>query len=44
MICSSAIRARQTLDLLALPIEPSRVEVSENYYNAGVDTLAQSTT
>jgi phosphohistidine phosphatase len=39
VICSSALRARQTLDLLALPVEPSRVEVSEDYYNAGVDTL-----
>ena len=39
VVCSSAIRARQTLDQLALPVEPSRVEISEDYYNAGVDTL-----
>lgn len=39
VICSSALRTRQTLDLLALPVQPSRVEVSEDYYNAGVDTL-----
>jgi phosphohistidine phosphatase len=42
VICSSALRARQTLDLLALPVEPSRVEVSEDYYNAGVDTLLEA--
>jgi phosphohistidine phosphatase len=40
VLCSAAVRARQTLDQLALSsVEPSRVEVSENYYNAGVDTL-----
>ena len=39
VVCSSAVRARQTLDQLALDVEPSRVEVSEAYYNAGVDTL-----
>jgi phosphohistidine phosphatase len=42
VICSSALRARQTLDLLALPVEPSRVEASEDYYNAGVDTLLEA--
>ena len=39
VVCSSALRARQTLAQLALDVEPSRVEVSEDYYNAGVDTL-----
>ncbi len=39
VLCSSAVRARQTLDQLALSVDPTRVEVSENYYNAGVDTL-----
>ena len=39
VICSSAVRARQTLDQLGLSVAPSRVEVSEDYYNAGVDTL-----
>ena len=42
VVCSSALRARQTLDQLALNVEPSRVEVSEAYYNAGVDTLLDS--
>ena len=42
VVCSSAIRARQTLDQLALPVEPSRVEVSEDYYNAGADALLQA--
>ena len=39
VVCSSAVRARQTLDQLALHVEPGRVKVSEEYYNAGVDTL-----
>jgi phosphohistidine phosphatase len=39
VVCSSAVRARQTLERLALPIEPSRVQLSEDCYNAGVDTL-----
>jgi phosphohistidine phosphatase len=42
VVCSSAVRARQTLDQLALEVEPSRVEVSEDYYNAGVDTLLEA--
>jgi phosphohistidine phosphatase len=41
VVCSSAVRARQTLEQLALPVEPSRVEVSEDCYNAGVDTLLE---
>jgi phosphohistidine phosphatase len=41
VVCSSAVRARQTLERLALPIEPSRVELSEDCYNAGVDTLLE---
>ena len=39
VMCSSAVRARQTLDQLGLDVPPGRVEVSEDYYNAGVDTL-----
>ena len=39
VVCSSAVRALQTLDQLALAVDQSRVEVSEAYYNAGVDTL-----
>jgi phosphohistidine phosphatase len=41
VICSSAVRARQTLERLALRIEPSRVDLSEDCYNAGVDTLLE---
>ncbi len=39
VLCSAAVRARQTLDQLALPVDPGRVEISESCYNAGVDTL-----
>jgi phosphohistidine phosphatase len=39
VVCSSAVRARQTLDQLALPVKSNRVRISEDYYNAGVDTL-----
>jgi phosphohistidine phosphatase len=39
VLCSSAVRARQTLDQLTQAGEPGRVEVSEEYYNAGADTL-----
>ena len=39
VLCSAAVRARQTLDQLALSVDPSRIEISEVYYNAGVDTL-----
>ena len=39
VLCSSAVRARQTLDQLKLAVAPSRVEISEACYNAGADTL-----
>jgi phosphohistidine phosphatase len=39
VLCSSAVRARQTLEQLTLAVEAARVEVSEEYYNAGADTL-----
>ena len=42
VVCSSAVRARQTLDQLGLPVEPSRVEISEDYYNAGADALLEA--
>ena len=42
VVCSSAVRARQTLNQLALSVEPGRVEVSEDYYNAGADALLLS--
>jgi phosphohistidine phosphatase len=39
VLCSSAVRARQTLDQLGLVPEPSSIQISEDYYNAGADTL-----
>jgi phosphohistidine phosphatase len=42
VVCSSAVRARQTLERLGLPIEPSRVQLSDDCYNAGVDTLLEA--
>ena len=39
VLCSSAVRTRQTLDQLGLDLAPERVDVSRDYYNAGSDTL-----
>jgi phosphohistidine phosphatase len=41
VLCSSAGRARQTLDLLKLAdeLDPDRVEIADRFYNAGTDTL-----
>jgi phosphohistidine phosphatase len=41
VLCSSAVRARQTLDLLNLgdQVGPDRVEIADRFYNAGTDTL-----
>jgi phosphohistidine phosphatase len=41
VLCSSALRARQTLDLLKLSdqLDPDRVEIADRFYNAGTDTL-----
>jgi phosphohistidine phosphatase len=41
VLCSSAIRAEQTLELLKLgdQLAPDRVEIAERFYNAGADTL-----
>jgi phosphohistidine phosphatase len=41
VLCSSAARARQTLDLLKLDdrLDPDRVEVADRFYNAGTNTL-----
>ena len=41
VLCSSAARARQTLELLKLgdPPAPDRVEIADRFYNAGGDTL-----
>ena len=40
VLCSSAARARQTLELLKLDrLERDRVEIADLFYNAGGDTL-----
>ena len=41
VLCSSAARARQTLELLTLgeQLAPDRVEIADLFYNAGADTL-----
>jgi phosphohistidine phosphatase len=41
VLCSSAVRARQTLDLLKLgdQLDPDRVDIADRFYNAGTDTL-----
>jgi phosphohistidine phosphatase len=41
VLCSSAARARQTLDLLTLgdQLDPHRVEIADRFYNAGTDAL-----
>jgi phosphohistidine phosphatase len=41
ILCSSAARARQTLELLKLGQQPTqdRVEIADLLYNAGADTL-----
>jgi phosphohistidine phosphatase len=41
VLCSSAARARQTLELLKLDdqLDPDRVEIADRFYNAGTDTL-----
>jgi phosphohistidine phosphatase len=41
VLCSSAVRARQTFELLKLgdQLNPDRVEIADRFYNAGGDTL-----
>jgi phosphohistidine phosphatase len=41
VLCSSAVRARQTLEFLKLgdQLEADRVEIADRFYNAGGDTL-----
>jgi phosphohistidine phosphatase len=40
VLCSTAARARQTLELLKLDrLDPDRVEIADLFYNAGGDTL-----
>jgi phosphohistidine phosphatase len=43
VLCSSAVRARQTFELLKLDdLAPGRVEISDRFYNAGTDTLIEA--
>jgi phosphohistidine phosphatase len=44
VLCSSAVRARQTLELLKLDDQQAsvRVDVADRFYNAGTDTLIQA--
>jgi phosphohistidine phosphatase len=41
VLCSSAVRARQTFELLEISdqLDPDRVEIADLFYNAGGDTL-----
>jgi phosphohistidine phosphatase len=41
VLCSSAVRARQTLEQLKLgdQLNPNRFDITERFYNAGTDTL-----
>jgi phosphohistidine phosphatase len=41
VLCSSAVRARQTYELLKLgdQVEPDRVDIADRFYNAGGDEL-----
>jgi phosphohistidine phosphatase len=43
VLCSAAVRARQTLTGLGLPLpDPSRTDISSDYYNAGSDTSVEA--
>src|SRR6478609_2203520 len=44
VLCSSAVRARQTLELIGerVTIDPSRIVISDRLYNAGTDTLIEA--
>jgi hypothetical protein len=41
VLCSSAVRARQTLELLKLrdQLPPDRIDIADRFYNTGADTL-----
>ena len=43
VLCSAAVRTRQTLAALGLPLpDAGRLEISSDYYNAGSDTLVDA--
>ena len=43
VLCSAAVRTRQTLAALGLPLpDASRLDISSDYYNAGSDTLVEA--
>jgi phosphohistidine phosphatase len=44
VLCSSAVRARQTFEFLKLgdQLDPDRVEIADRFYNAGGDTLVNA--
>ena len=44
VLCSSAVRTRQTLDGLGLALAglPRGLDISSDYYNAGADTLIEA--
>jgi phosphohistidine phosphatase len=44
VLCSSAVRTRQTLELVgqSLAVDPARIDVSDRLYSAGTDTLVEA--
>jgi phosphohistidine phosphatase len=44
VLCSSAVRAQQTLELLKISdhLSPDRVDIADRFYNAGGDTLVDA--
>jgi phosphohistidine phosphatase len=44
VLCSSAVRTRQTLELLgsSVTIDPTRIDISDRLYNAGTDALIEA--
>jgi len=41
VFCSSALRARQTFEALGLTVPEEQVEISDEFYNAGGDTMLE---
>ena len=42
VLCSSAVRARQTLERLDLTLAHDQIEITEGFYNAGSDSLIEA--